>query len=137
MDGPKPFRPSEAQGPHKYKKSWFPDLQYADDRSIMSHSTASLQETISQLAELYTRFGLEFNVRKTEVLNWTGKNSEATASEIPFNGTPFQVVSSFKYLGAYIVDDCKQEKLLDLSGIARSGTSVCLGLKKQHLVAPH
>ena len=91
----------------KVKHSWFLELQYADDCAILSHSRTGLQEAISQVAELYSRFGLEINVRKTEVLHWTGENSEATGSDITINGVPLQVANSFKYLGAYIADDCK------------------------------
>ena len=83
------------------------ELHNADHGAIKSHSTAGLKEAISRLAELYTRFGLEVKVRKTEVSHWTGENAEATASEILSNGTPLQVASSFKYMGAYIADDCK------------------------------
>ena len=58
-------------------------------------------------SSIYTRFGLEINIRKTEVLNWTGENSTATATDITINGTPLQIANSFKYLGAWISDDCK------------------------------
>ena len=44
-------------------------LQYAADYVLLSHSPEGLQEAISKLPALYTRFGLEINVRKTEVLS--------------------------------------------------------------------
>ena len=41
----------------KTKQVWFLELQYAEDCAVLSHSTDCLQETISRLAKLYTRFG--------------------------------------------------------------------------------
>ena len=89
----------------KTKSAWFLELQYADDCALLSHSPESLQEAITKLSELYTRFGLEINVKKTEVLNWSCSANAATV--IFINDTPLAVSSSFKYLGAHLSDDCK------------------------------
>ena len=48
----------------KTKSAWFLELQYADDCALLSHSPEGLQEAISKLSALYTRFGLEINVKK-------------------------------------------------------------------------
>ena len=52
----------------KIKTTWFLELQcqYADDCALLSHTCEGLQEAITNVAELYTRFGLEINIRKTE-----------------------------------------------------------------------
>ena len=90
----------------KINRAWFLELQYADDCAILSHSPEGLQEAISKVAQLYTRFGLEINVRKTEVLSWTGGSSDGTSNFI-IDGAPLQISTAFKYLGAHISDDCK------------------------------
>ena len=97
----------------KIKQSWFLELQYADDCAILSHTTSGLQEAISKVKELYTRFGLEINVRKTEVLHWTCENPQAITPEIMICDTPLTVSSSFKYLGAFIANDCKLDTELN------------------------
>ena len=89
----------------KIQSAWFLELQYADDCALISHSPEGLQEAITKLSHLYTRFGLEINVRKTEVLSWC-TNNPATA-HITINSTPLPTTSSFKYLGTHISDDCK------------------------------
>ena len=91
----------------KTHSTWFLELQCADDCALLSHTYDGLQDAISRVVELYTRFGLEINLRKTEVLGWTGEEAEAAATDIVVNGTSLQVASSFKYLGAYISNDCK------------------------------
>ena len=91
----------------KISTSHFLELQYADDCALMSHSPEGLQEAISTVADLYSKFGLEINIRKTEVLNWTGETPTTAVSDIVINETPLQVASSFKYLGAWLSNDCK------------------------------
>ena len=101
------FDLQKLKGRTKTHSSWFIELQYADDCALLSHSYEGLQDVISRVAELYTRFGLEINVWTTEVLGWTGKEAEATATDVVVNGTQLQVASSFKYLGTYTANDCK------------------------------
>ena len=80
----------------KMKQIWFLELQYADDCAILCQLTVHLQEAIPLVAELYKRFELEENIRKTEVLHWSGKNPEANALDITNNDIPFQVASFFQ-----------------------------------------
>ena len=91
----------------KVHSSWFLELQYADDCALLSHSCEGLQEAISKITELYTSFGLEINVRKTETLSWITDQTNETTAEITVNGTTLQTTDSFKYLGAFITNDCK------------------------------
>ena len=62
---------------------------------------------MSTIADLYSKFGLEINIRKTEVLSWTGETPSAATTDIIINETPLQVATSFKYLGAWLSNDCK------------------------------
>ena len=91
----------------KISNSWFLELQYADDCALVSHSSEGLQEAMSTIADLYSKFGLEINIRKTEVLNWMGEVQASTPADIVINNTSLKVATSFKYLGAWLSNDCK------------------------------
>ena len=91
----------------KTQSSWFIELQYADDCALLSHTREGLQETISAAADLYAKFGLEINVRKTEVLSRTVVNPADDVDEVQIDRTPLIVADSFKYLGSWISCDCK------------------------------
>ena len=91
----------------KTQCSWFLELQYADDCALVSHTCEGLQEGISKAAALYAKFGLEINIRKTEVLHWSGGNSTELDAELEINGTPLETATSFKYLGSWISNDAK------------------------------
>ena len=82
----------------KIKNSWFLELQYADDCALLSHTPEGLQEIISTVADLYSKFGLKINIRKTP---------PAAVTVIMINNTPLHVADSFKYLGTWLSNDCK------------------------------
>ena len=91
----------------KTQSAWFLELQYADDCALLAHSQEELQQMVTIAAELYAKFGLEINARKTEVLSWTGENAVTSTSDTLISGTPLVNTDSFKYLGSYISSDCK------------------------------
>ena len=97
----------------KTHSTWFQELQYADDCALLAHSREDLQEALSAAADLYTKFGLQINARKTEVLSWTVQTSPLQTEALTINGSPLENASSFKYLGAWITCDCKLDTELN------------------------
>ena len=91
----------------KTSNTWFQELQYADDCALLAHSREDLQEALTIAADLYTRFGLQISTDKTEVLSWTAETSPLEAEALEIDGSRLKDVSSFKYLGAWITNDCK------------------------------
>ena len=56
-------------------------------------------------AHIYQKIGLKINAWKTEVLVWSSHGSSNFTFSI--EQQPLSVVSSFKYLGSYLSNDCK------------------------------
>ena len=84
------------------------EVGYADDLGIFSWSLEELQISINILVNVFSEFGLEVNLTKTEtmIVNWN-QVSESTYPEsiISVNGVNIKNVESFKYLGVYIQYD--------------------------------
>ena len=45
------------------------ELQYADDCAILAHSPGSMQHALNTISSLYQSFGLQGNIKKTEVMS--------------------------------------------------------------------
>ena len=71
------------------------ELKCVDECALPLRSSEELQETVSKLVELNARFWLEINVRKTEVLSWSGSISSTSAAAIAINDTPLSYIYLF------------------------------------------
>ena len=81
---------------------------YADDLAVFSWSQEELQVCINLLVQVFSEFGLEVNLDKTEtmIVNWKQVSDETyPTSIISVNGTNLKNVETFKYLGVYITYD--------------------------------
>ena len=78
---------------------------YADDLGIFSWSLDELNRNIKILHQVFTEFGLNINVDKTEtmIFNWDASNTnEYPQSIIAINGKKINNVTTFKYLGVWL-----------------------------------
>ena len=77
-----------------------------------------LQTALSRISLLYVQLGLGINVQKTEVLHFV----EEDAPPISLGGVLLKGVSSFKYLGIHISNNCKTNDVIHSKvGKASSG----------------
>ena len=89
----------------KISRAGFLELQYADDCALVTHSAEDLQAALSQVLLLYAKLGLGINVQKTEVLHFV----EGEAPPIILEGVLLKEVSSFKYLGSHVSNNCRTD----------------------------
>ena len=89
----------------KISRTGFLELQYADDCALAMHSAEDLQAALSQISLLYAQLGLGINVQKTEVLHFV----EGEAPPIILEGVLLKEVSSFRYLGSHISNNCRTD----------------------------
>ena len=78
------------------------DLQYADDYTLVTHTSTDLQNALTAASAIYETFRLKANTGKTEVLCWrTGGN------------TAPKIVRGFKYFGTYLTPDCRIDRKVE------------------------
>lgn len=81
------------------------ELQYADDCAILAHSPESMQYALNTVSTLYQSFGLQVNIKKTEVMSQLTTQSSSPPS-FHINGTPIKTVDHFTYLGSTLSTHC-------------------------------
>ena len=87
-----------------------PDLDYADDMSVLDGTTDGLQESTDLLSHFAGYAGLKINSRKTQTMvisrDLTQRPyTEAGTVDISVDGEPVEQVSHFTYLGSVISAD--------------------------------
>ena len=98
------FDLSKLKAKSKIMHSSFRELQYADDCALLAHSLHDVQEALSQISLLYTRMGIQINVRKTEVMRCL--SDAADKFRIILEDEELKNVSYFRYLGSNLSASC-------------------------------
>jgi len=82
------------------------EMIFADDIAICATSEQELQTIISVFYYTFKEFGLQMNLKKTEILHQKSstEHENKEASNIEIEGKELLVVSEFKYLGTLISD---------------------------------
>ena len=75
-------------------------LLYADDVVLFTHTMEDAQKMMDALNAFCAHSGLEVNKQKTKIM--LAKTNRTEQPLIIYNGTPLDVVESFKYLGLEI-----------------------------------
>ena len=88
------------------------NLRYADDTVLMAKSEEDLQKLVNRLDQISREFGMEINIKKTEVMT-VSKRTVKPDCKIFLNGRQLKQVDFFKYLGCIIADDCRDLKELN------------------------
>jgi hypothetical protein len=77
-------------------------IAYADDLVLMSHSCTAMQYMLRMCEQYADDFNVKFNASKTVVIR-IGCRFNALCSQLEFNGSKLEYVTSMKYLGVDIV----------------------------------
>ena len=90
----------------KVQKKQLLEMIFADDIAICATSEQELQTIISVFYYTFKEFGLQMNLKKTEILHQKSstEHENKEASNIEIEGKELLVVSEFKYLGTLISD---------------------------------
>lgn len=82
------------------------DLDYADDLALLSHLEAQMQRKTSNLHSNASKIGLNFNIKKTEVMPLNTKSSP----KIKLNGEDMKNTPHFTYLGSVVTSEGGADK---------------------------
>ena len=84
------------------------NLRYADDTVLIAKNQEDLQALVTQLDCVIKKFGMQINIKKTEVMV-VSKKAEAPVCKIMVDGSTLNQVENFKHLGCTISGACKDE----------------------------
>ena len=73
------------------------NLRYADDTVLIAKNKEDLQAVVTKLDCVSKKFGMQINIKKTEV-TVVSKKAEAPVCKIPVDGSTLNQVENFKYL---------------------------------------
>ena len=85
------------------------NLRFADDLGLIARKLGDLQQLLSKVKEISTRYGLEISETKTEWLVMRHEDSINNSGEqLTLKGKPLKKIDQFHYLGATITNngDC-------------------------------
>ena len=82
------------------------NLRYADDAVLMAYTPEDVQLMLDRLVRISESKGLLLNVKKTECMV-VAKQNERLHFKLTSKGEVIKQVTKFKYLGATITNDCK------------------------------
>ena len=80
------------------------ELLFADDSALVAHTPEQMQLVIDAFSSASKKFGLQINIKKTEVLYQPGA-SQRDEEDILVDGTALKRVNDFTYLGSTISND--------------------------------
>ena len=80
------------------------NIRYADDTALIATSQVNLQRLVDRVVMESTAYGMEVNVKKTECMVMTKKES-VSECRITIKGEMAKQANNFKYLGSNITSD--------------------------------
>lgn len=83
------------------------NIRYADDTVVLAENEQDLQRLMNELVRHSENCGLLINTTKTKVLAFT---KTPVQIHLDINGDPVEQVSSYKYLGCIVNDQCDPKK---------------------------
>ena len=94
----------------KVTTSLMRELLYADDCDLVAHTEADLQDLVTCFDNSCKAFGLEMNLKKTEVMLQVAPGKDYVKPKVFVGDKELKVVKSFTYLGSVLTDDGGMEK---------------------------
>ena len=76
-------------------------LLFADDIALVAHSAEDIQKMVDAFSDASKKFGLEINIKKTEVL-YQPNSTRTRGVDIMVDGNKLNSVLEFTYLGSII-----------------------------------
>lgn len=95
------FNASHFKAKTKSKKILVRELLFADDSALVAHTPEQMQHVIDTFSEASKKFGLQINIKKTEVL-FKGSAEHQVEKDILVDGSALNRVDDFTYLGSII-----------------------------------
>ena len=82
-------------------------IRYADDTVVIANELSALQRIMNSLVQQSEEFGLSVNASKTKVMVFSKRKIQTSLS---INGNNIKQISSFKYLGTILDEQCDNKK---------------------------
>ena len=79
------------------------NLRFADDIDGLAVEEEEVASLVERLDKASTAYGMEISAEKTKLMT---NNTSGINTEIKVNGQKLETVTSFKYLGSVITDEC-------------------------------
>ena len=95
------------------------NLRFADDKDALAEEEEELEGLVENLYKTCTKYKMEISPEKTKVMT---NIANGIQREIKVNGQKLGTVTSFKYLGAVVSDDCSKPEVL--SRIAQASVAL-------------
>src|SRR5580698_2115631 len=83
------------------------DIRFADDQGMTSSTEQGLQRMMNALNNTAKRYDMKINIKKTKVMKISRHGGGVV--NILLDGQKVEQVQKFKYLGAWITDDGRNE----------------------------
>ena len=93
------------------------NLRFADDIDGLAGEEEELANLVERLDKASTAYGMEISAKKTKLMT---NNTSGINTEIKVKGQKFETVTSFKYLGSDITDECSKPEILSRTAQARA-----------------
>ena len=84
-------------------------LRFADDIDGLAGEEEELENLVERLDKASTAYGMEISAEKTKLMT---NNTSGINTEIKVNGQRIERVTSFRYLGSVITDECSKPEIL-------------------------
>ncbi|XP_047997277.1 uncharacterized protein LOC125234900 [Leguminivora glycinivorella] len=85
------------------------NISYADDMVLLSPSVNGLRILLDICDRYAVAHGLQYNVKKSEVLLFKSGTKTYPIPPIMLSGSPLQTVTKFKYLGHWVTDTLRDD----------------------------
>ena len=77
------------------------ELLFADDSALLAYSVEEMQKIVNAFSDGSKKFGLKFNIKKTEVL-YQPNSTRTRDEDIMVDGNKLNSILEFTYLGCTI-----------------------------------
>ena len=85
------------------------ELLFADDCTFLAHTEKALKHIVNRFSDAAKNFGLTISLKKTEVLYQPPPREAYSPPHISIDGTNWNAVEHFTYLGSVIPSDASQQ----------------------------
>ena len=92
-------------------RTLIPDLEYADDMCLVSHSADELEEMLLEMDKSCNEMGLTISAQKTKIMAVT-EDQEKKPGQVHLQlvDEPVDIVEEFEYLGSIVTANCELDR---------------------------
>ncbi|CAM1332801.1 Uncharacterised protein at_DN1484 [Pycnogonum litorale] len=103
---------------------------FADDTAFVAHTHQDMQDIVTRFATTAKAYGLQINIKKTEMMFQPSPGTDGTYQPIQVQGEDLAAVKEFKYLGSTVAYNNKLDAELQLH---KSKASQAFGRLKERV----